>query len=126
MNARSRRPSSRHRRRTRRQRCFGTRAFRLTRGSLLSPAGTPDLVLRGTTVDPPGSARSTRSPARLPPFLAGRTSRACVLAPMLLPAWLQTVHGPGGRRTSTGNDDGAFTIEVHAHGNDRSRRATGY
>src|SRR5262249_57570896 len=81
MNARSRRPSSRHRRRTRRQRCFGTRAFRLTRGSLLSPAGTPDPVLRGTTVDPPGSARSTRLPARLPPFLAGRTSRARVLAP---------------------------------------------
>src|SRR5262249_48726096 len=36
---------------------------------------------------PSWSARSTRSLVRLPPFLAGRTSRARVLAPMLLPAW---------------------------------------
>ena len=74
MNARSKRPSSRQRRRTRRQRCFGTRAFRLTRGSLLSRADAPDPVLRGNTADPPGSARSTGLAARLPPFLAGRTA----------------------------------------------------
>jgi hypothetical protein len=71
MKARRRRPSSRQRKRTRRHRCLGTRAFRLTRGSeLVSPADAE--LLRGATADPPDAGGSMGLPARLPPFLAVR------------------------------------------------------
>src|SRR5262245_44678107 len=53
MNARRRRPSSRQRRRTRRQRCFGTRAFRLTSGSGLVSRAVACPVLRSATADTP-------------------------------------------------------------------------
>src|SRR5262245_4083853 len=72
MKARRRRPSSRQRKRTRRHRCLGTRAFRLTRGSeLVSPAVAE--LLRGATADPPlGPRPSTSLPPRLTPCLAVR------------------------------------------------------